>query len=51
MTNLIWAENLIHELVREAIEKRESCVSILVSGNGDININVMPWPDEEIDYD
>lgn len=45
--NFISSWNEIHTIIDEALEKRDRSVSIYISGDGGMSVNVYPWPDPE----
>lgn len=44
-----WQE--IHTIIDEALEKRDRSVSIYISPDSSISVNVEPWPNLEEFYD
>ena len=39
--------NEVHTIIDEAVEKHDRSVSIYISPEGIMSVNVYPWPDEE----
>lgn len=45
--NFISSWNEIHNIIDEAVEKRDRSVAIYISPDGGMSVNVYPWPDAE----
>lgn len=43
--------NEVHTIIDEAVEKHDRSVSIYISPEGTMSVNVYPWPDAEELYD